>query len=162
MFTRNPIHAVVHHDDMWVVVTPPKVVDSLGLIRLLAVAEGLPVWDAVDSIRVWLARGLLEASPHELLDVSIERADLRLDRRFCILGCEKRGFCKAGVVACHFIDSPTADLVVVVGVKPTTALHIPFAQQSVIPFARILDLRSGDECGPFLNQGFGRLSGEEL
>ena len=98
---------------MRIIVDAPDVALAVAA-RVSALAISFPIGNAIDRVRIRLVRGLLQATPNEILDVVIERLDFALHRKLGILGGEVSGLAKAGIVTRHFIDAPTLNAIVVV------------------------------------------------
>ena len=121
--------------------------------RVGAIAVLFPVRNAVDRVRIGFVGGALQTTPDKMREVIIKSAYFALDGKLSILGCEERRLGQTRVVAGNFINAEAADAVVIIRAKLHLALHVPLAEQPVVPLVRIAHLMGRDKSSAFVNQG---------
>jgi len=157
----NSVHAEVHDDYVWVVVTAPDV--TLALVSgIAAVAILLPVRDTVDAVAIRLFRRALQTAPDKVLDIVVQRFYFVRVGKFSILAGKVGWLTQARIIAGYFIYAPSLDAVVVIRPQLDLGVHIPFRKQTVVPLIRIADPMLRDKGGAFVDECLQRLGGKEL
>src|ERR1019366_8461132 len=125
-----------------------------------AFAVDLPVRDAVNGVRNFLLRGLLQASPDKLADVILDRGDLLLRWVDDILAGDERGLAKLGIVASNRVG---LQAVKIVRAAQNVIFHVPLREQAVVPLGGIGVLLVGNnEGGALLEEALDGFGDEEL